>query len=305
MNKYIVEECFDGERLDLFLQTKDGENTRSHIKKQIEDGKVSVNGKVVTKAGYKLSTGDEVTCEITAPEQLKATAEDIDIEIVYQDDDIAVINKPQGMVVHPSIGNHTGTLVNALLFKMDNLSGINGVIRPGIVHRLDKDTSGLLVIAKNDKAHVNLSKQIADKTCKREYVALLDGILKQQSGMVENYLGRDPKNRLRKAVVSPDKGKYAKTLFFVEKYYEGYTLVRFELYTGRTHQIRVHAKELRHPVVGDPLYNGNKCKFNLKGQLLHARKLTLTHPTTGKVMTFEAPLPDYFQRVLNSLKEIK
>ncbi len=304
MNKFIVGKEYEGERLDVYLQQMDGENTRSHIKKQIEDGKVTVNGKIV-KAGYKLSIGDKIECEIAPLQPLETVAENIDLDIVYEDEDIAVINKPQGMVVHPSVGNYTGTLVNALLYQMDNLSGINGVIRPGIVHRLDKDTSGLIVVAKNDMAHVNLSKQIAEKTCKREYIALLDGILKQSSGVVENYIGRDTKNRLKKAVVSPENGRYAKTFFEVEKYYEGYSLVRFELFTGRTHQIRVHAKELRHPVVGDFLYNGNKCKFNLKGQLLHARKLTLVHPRTGKEMIFEAPLPDYFQRFLNSLKETK
>ena len=304
MSKFVVDKEFNNERLDIFLQKVDDKNTRSHIKKQIAEGRVSVNDKVVTKAGYKLSTGEKIVCEIVQPKKLEAVAENIDLDIVYEDDDIAVINKPQGMVVHPSVGNYTGTLVNALLYKIDNLSGINGVVRPGIVHRLDKDTSGLIVIAKNDKAHVILSKQIAEKTCKREYVALLEGRLKESSGVIEDYLGRDPKNRLRKAVVSPEKGRYAKTLFFVEKYYEGYTLAKFELYTGRTHQIRVHAKELHHPVIGDKLYNGNKCRFNLNGQLLHARKLTLVHPTTGKEMTFEAPLRDYFVKVLNSLTEV-
>jgi len=304
MSNFIVDDKFNNERLDIFLQQVDDKNTRSHIKNKITEGKVSVNGKSVIKAGYKLSSGDEVIFEIAPPKKLEAVAENITLDIVYEDEDIVVINKPQGMVVHPSVGNYTGTLVNALLYKIDNLSGINGVVRPGIVHRLDKDTSGLIVIAKNDKSHVVLSKQIAEKTCKREYVALIDGRLKQSNGVVENYLGRDPKNRLRQTVISSDRGRYAKTLFFVEKYYEGYTLVRFELYTGRTHQIRVHAKELHHPVVGDRLYNGNKCRFNLEGQLLHARKLTLVHPTTGKEMIFEAPLPDYFVKVLSSLKEV-
>ena len=234
-----------------------------------------------------------------------AKPEEIPIEIVYEDADIAVVNKPQGMTVHMGNGNFEGTLVNALLFKLDSLSGINGVIRPGIVHRIDKDTSGLLVVAKNDAAHLGLSKQIEEKSCKRTYLALLEGVMKEDSGTVTTYIGRDPRDRVKMAVVPPEKGKLAITDFTVlKRFKEGFTLCRFDLRTGRTHQIRVHAKHLSHPVVGDPVYGVKKQKFNLNGQLLHAWRLRLTHPKTGKEMTFEAPLPDYFVKVLNKLEEI-
>ena len=211
------------------------------------------------------------------------------------------MNKPQGMTVHLGNGNIDGTLVNALLYKLDKLSGINGVIRPGIVHRIDKDTSGLLVVAKNDKAHLCLSKQISEKTCKRTYLALLEGNLKDDSGTVTTYIGRSPQDRVKMAVVPPEKGKLAITDYRVEKRYSGYTLCRFDLQTGRTHQIRVHAKYLGHPVVGDRVYGIKKQKFNLNGQLLHAFKLTFVHPSTAEVMAFEAPLPDYFVEILNKL----
>jgi len=205
------------------------------------------------------------------------------------------------MTVHLGNGNIDGTLVNALLFKLDNLSGLNGVIRPGIVHRIDKDTSGLLVVAKNDKAHLCLSKQISEKTCKRTYLALLEGNLKDDSGTVTTYIGRSPQDRVKMAVVPPEKGKLAITDYRVEKRYSGYTLCRFDLQTGRTNQIRAHAKYLGHPVVGDRVYGIKKQKFNLNGQLLHALKLTFVHPSTAEVMTFEAPLPDYFVEILNKL----
>ena len=252
-----------------------------------------------------MSLGAEA--EVTLPEAVEYAAkpEEIPIEIVYEDADIAVVNKPQGMTVHMGNGNFEGTLVNALLFKLDSLSGINGVIRPGIVHRIDKDTSGLLVVAKNDAAHLGLSKQIEEKSCKRTYLALLEGVMKEDSGTVTTYIGRDPRDRVKMAVVPPEKGKLAITDFTVlKRFKEGFTLCRFDLRTGRTHQIRVHAKHLSHPVVGDPVYGVKKQKFNLNGQLLHAWRLRLTHPKTGKEMTFEAPLPDYFVKVLNKLEEI-
>ena len=218
---------------------------------------------------------------------------------------MAVVNKPQGMTVHMGNGNTDGTLVNALLFRLDKLSGINGVIRPGIVHRIDKDTSGLLVVAKNDQAHLSLSRQIEEKSCKRTYVALLEGIVKKDSGTVTTYIGRDARDRTKMAVVEPDKGKLAITDYTVlKRYKEGFTLCRFDLQTGRTHQIRVHAKYLGFPVVGDPVYGVKKQKFNLNGQLLHAVRLKLSHPKTGEEMTFEAPLPEYFAKTLKKLNEI-
>ena len=233
---------------------------------------------------------------------LTSEPQDIPIDIVYQDEDIAVINKEQGMVVHPATNNYDNTLVNALMFNLDSLSGINGVIRPGIVHRLDKDTSGLLVVAKNDNAHINLSEQISSKTCKRIYWALVEGIVKEDGELITNF-GRDPKNRLKMAVL--EKGKVAHTKYRVIETFDKYTLVEFELKTGRTHQIRVHSAYIHHPIVGDKLYNNNKCKFNLNGQLLHAKKLILSHPKTGKELCFESDLPKYFGDVLEVLRNKK
>ena len=287
------------ERLDLFLSQKT-QKTRSAIKKLCEDGKIKVNGKPAQKAGLVLKTADLVEIEIPDPVALATVAEDIPIEIVYQDSDLAVINKPQGLTVHTGNGVHGSTLVNALLFHLDSLSGINGVLRPGIVHRIDKDTSGLLVVAKNDKAHLSLSEQIKDKTCGRIYVALLEGVLKTDKGTVDTFIGRSTKNRTMMAVTSD--GRRAVTHYQVLKRYSAYTLCKFQLETGRTHQIRVHCKHLGHPIVGDPVYNPKADKFGLKGQLLHAECLQLTHPTTGERMSFNAPMPDYFQAVLQKLK---
>ena len=239
------------------------------------------------------------------PVESAAHPEDIPVDIIYQDNDVAVVNKPQGLTVHAGNGNADGTLVNALLFRLDNLSGVGGVIRPGIVHRIDKNTSGLLVVAKNDRAHVNLAEQIAEKTCRRTYIALLEGNLKDDSGTVTTYIGRSQSDRTKMAVVPPEKGKIAITDYTVlERAQFGgqsYTLCRFDLHTGRTHQIRVHAKYLNHPVVGDDVYGRKKREFNLNGQLLHAWRLEFTHPTSGERLVFTAPLPDYFREVLKKL----
>lgn len=286
-------------RADVFLSSKAG-LTRSAVKKLADEGKVTADGKAV-KAGQLLRAGMQIELEIPDPVPIAAMPEDIPIEIVYEDDDIAVVNKPQGMTVHAGAGNYEGTLVNALLFRLKALSGINGELRPGIVHRIDKDTSGLLVVAKNDMAHLSLSKQIAEKTCCREYLALLEGVVKSDSGTISTDIGRDPKDRLKMAVLPAGKGRSAVTDYFVEKRYVANTLVRFSLHTGRTHQIRVHAKHMGHPVVGDPVYGYKKQRFSLDGQLLHAFRLTLTHPTSGERMSFTAPLPDYFERVLSIL----
>ncbi|MDE6001662.1 MAG: RluA family pseudouridine synthase, partial [Clostridia bacterium] len=256
------------------------------------------------KAAQRVANGDVAVVTLPPATECLAKPENIPIEIIYEDNDLAVVNKPQGMTVHLGNGNIDGTLVNALLYKLDSLSGINGVIRPGIVHRIDKDTSGLLVVAKNDAAHISLSKQIAEKTCRRTYLALLEGNLKTDSGTVTTYIGRNPSDRIKMAVVPPEKGKLAITDYEVIKRYQGFTLCRFDLKTGRTHQIRVHAKYLGHPVVGDPVYGNKKQKFKLNGQLLHAYRLTFTHPATDNEMTFEAPLPDYFKEVLNKLTEV-
>lgn len=289
-------------RVDVFVSEK-LDKTRSAVKKLIDGGNVKVNGKQC-KPSQEISVGDVIEVCVPEAQDCSVKPEDIPVEVIYEDGDIAVVNKPQGMTVHMGNGNTEGTLVNALLFKLDSLSGINGVIRPGIVHRIDKDTSGLLVVAKNDKAHLSLARQISEKTCRRTYLALLEGNLKSDEGVVTTYIGRSPADRLKMAVVPPDKGKLAVTDYKVIKRYLGYTLCRFDLHTGRTHQIRVHAKHLGHPVVGDTVYGIKKQKFKLEGQLLHAFRLALSHPSTNEEMTFEAPLPQYFTDVLGKLTEI-
>jgi len=292
-----------GKRLDVFLQEKNIEKTRSFFKNLIEDEKILVNNKKV-KAGYALKLNDEITLDELPVPMTNAEAEDIKLDIVYEDDDFAVINKPQGMVVHPAVKNTTGTLVNALLFNIKNLSGINGVLRPGIVHRLDKDTSGLIVIAKNDFAHTSLANQIATKTCRRIYRCIVNGNVKSDSGEIITNIGRDPKNRLKMAVVPSNQGKVAISRYKVLEYFKGYSYMEWELKTGRTHQIRVHCVHLKNPIVGDKLYNNIKQKFNLNGQLLHAYKLILRHPRTDEEMEFTAELPEYFTKVLNSLEKV-
>ena len=300
MNRQTFSVETDCPRADVFL-SGELDMTRSGLKKLFEQGLVILNGKPI-KAGQALKAGDEVNITVPDPVAIEAKAEDIPIEIVYEDGDIAVVNKPQGMTVHAGAGNYEGTLVNALLYRLKNLSGVGGAIRPGIVHRIDKDTSGLLVVAKNDAAHLSLSEQIKDKTCKREYFALLEGVIKEDGGHIATYIGRDPKNRLKMAVLPLGQGRSAETDYTIVERFKENTLAHFSLRTGRTHQIRVHAKHIGHPVVGDKLYGYQKQRFALEGQLLHAQKLTLTHPRTGEVMTFEAPLPDYFERVLSILR---
>ena len=288
-------------RLDLFLSEQTEEFTRSRLKKLIEEGKVLLNGKKA-KAGAEIKVGDRVELEIPDAVEYEVKAENIPIDIVYQDDDFAIVNKPQGMTVHVGNGNSEGTLVNALLYALDHLSGIGGVLRPGIVHRIDKDTSGLLVVAKNDKAHASLAKQIAQKSCRRIYYALLEGSVKEESGRIVTDIGRHPTERIKMAVLPDGRGKIAITDYeVVTRFGKDYTLCRFILQTGRTHQIRVHAKYMGNPVVGDPVYGFKKQKFNLNGQLLHANTLVLTHPTSGEEMTFNANLPPYFTEILGKL----
>lgn len=294
-NKIIIAD--KSERLDVFLSEK-LDKTRSAVKKLVDDGVITVNGNKV-KAGRTLKIGEEISVNIPDPVKLDLEAENIPLDIIYQDKDIAIINKPQGMTVHAGNGTHGSTLVNALLYHLDSLSGINGVIRPGIVHRIDKDTSGLLVVAKNDAAHLSLSEQIKNKTCHRIYLALLEGTVKQNDGIIDTFIGRSDKNRTMMAV--KDSGRRAVTHFKILKRYKEFTFAEFKLETGRTHQIRVHCKYIGHPIVGDPVYGYEKQKFKLNGQLLHAWKLELTHPSTGERMSFEAPLPDYFQAVLQKL----
>lgn len=284
-------------RLDVFLQEIFPEFSRSHVKNMIEKGLVLVNEKK-QKAGFSLKAGMKISVDIKQPEKISTEAEDVDFEIVYQDKDLAVINKPQGLVVHPCSSTKSGTLVNGLLYKIKDLSGINGEFRPGIVHRLDKDTSGLLLIAKNDMAHVSLAEQIKNKTCHRNYIAILDGNLKEDSGRIETFIKRDPKDR-KKMSVQTD-GRIAITDYRVLERFEKTCLVEFSLQTGRTHQIRVHSKHLNHPIVGDKLY-GHEVK-GLAGQLLHAYKISFVHPRTQKEMLFEVPLPEHFLDYLKKQK---
>ena len=286
-----------GERLDVYL-SKALDFSRSKVQKLIDGGCITVDGKPA-KAKEQVKQGSVIVVEIEEPKGLEVKAVDIPLDIVYQDNDVAVINKPQGLTVHQGSGTGDDTLVNALLFHLDSLSGINGVIRPGIVHRIDKDTSGLLVVAKNDASHLSLSSQIEKKTCKREYIALLEGILKQDSGRIETYIARSTKNRTMMAVSSS--GRKAVTNFEVIERVGGYTLCKFMLETGRTHQIRVHSKHLGHPIVGDTVYGYKNQKFNLDGQLLHARKLSFVHPTKNEEMEFFAPIPEHFVAILKKL----
>lgn len=299
----VVEDLDEKTRLDVFLSSLTGW-TRSQVKIQIDSERVFVNEKP-QKAGFLIKNGDVIRLSFTKNVlENSAEPENIPLDIVYEDDDFAIINKPQGMVVHPAPGSYNHTLVNALLYHFENLSHGSSDIRPGIVHRIDKDTSGLLVVAKNDRAHNSLAKQIAEHTCFRHYKALLEGNLKNDSGTISTLIGRNPADRKQMAVVQQG-GKQAVTHYNVLERFEGYTLAEFVLETGRTHQIRVHAKYISHPVVGDKTYGIKNQKFNLEGQLLHAYKLELTHPTTGKRMTFECELPEYFKKVLSKLKKIE
>lgn len=288
-------------RLDVMLSSALEDWTRSQIKKQIDDGRVLVNGKI-SKAGATIKTGDVIELDLVAVPNLEnIEPENISLDIVYEDADIAVINKPQGMVVHPAVGNPNHTLVNALLYHFNNVSSVGEKFRPGIVHRIDKNTSGLIVVAKNNEAHINLAKQIAEHSCFRRYIALCEGEFKNSEGDVDKPIGHDPRDYKKMAIVAD--GKPAQTHYKVNTLYEGYSLVDFQLKTGRTHQIRVHSKFLGHPIVGDDVYGFSHQKFTLNGQLLHARELELTHPTTKKRMTFSAPIPDYFTNILRKLKQ--
>lgn len=288
------------ERIDIYLSEKLG-FTRSRVKNIIDNGDVLYNDKVVTKSGLKVK-GGKIVVTIEEPVAINAEPEDIPIDIVYEDLDIAVINKQQGLVTHPCQGTPSGTLVNAIMYHIKNLSEINGVLRPGIVHRLDKDTSGLIVIAKNNDAHLSLSKQIQEKICGRYYLALVYGNIKEDSGVIDEPIARSKKDR-KKMAIDPS-GRRAITYYKVKERFGDYTLVEFKLATGRTHQIRVHSKHINHPVVGDTLY-GKKDEFKLNGQLLHAFKLELIHPRTNEHMVFNAPLPDYFEKVLEMLRNKK
>lgn len=299
LKEFIIDENSVNCRLDLYLSQEFEDKSRSYIQKLVDEGNITVNGKN-KKSNYKLKINDKITINLPQLEELVIQPENIELDILYEDSDLIVINKHQGMVVHPAPGNYTGTLVNALVYHCKDLSGINGVARPGIVHRIDKDTSGILVIAKNDNAHKKLAEQLKEHSMKREYVALVEGIIKEESGMVDKPLGRHPKERIKMAIVSG--GKRAVTHYEVVERFERNTLVKCILETGRTHQIRVHMSYIGHPLVGDPVYGYKKQKFSLNGQMLHAKKLGFIHPTTEKYMEFESEIPDYFIDVLKKLR---
>lgn len=288
-------------RIDKYLTNQIADISRSKIQQLIADGNILVNDEVV-KSNYKIEKDDEITIIIPEPEAVNIVAEDLPIEIIYEDEDIAIVNKAQGMVVHPGAGNPNGTLVNALLYHMKDLSGINGEIRPGIVHRLDKDTSGALVIAKNDDAHVKLSKQLEDRSMKRTYWTIVHGAIPHEHGTIDAPIGRDPKNRQKFMVING--GKEAVTHFKVLEHFNKYTFVEVSLETGRTHQIRVHMNYINFPVAGDETY-GPKKTLKGKGQFLHAHSLELVHPRTGEVMKFEAELPELFEMTLTELRQNK
>lgn len=294
---YVGEE--DNERLDYYLSLELDEVSRTRIQKLVKDQLVKVNGSI-KKSSYLVKEGDTISVVFPEPKKLEITPEDIPLEIVFEDSDLAVVNKRHGMVVHPAPGNYSGTLVNALMFHMDNLSSINGIIRPGIVHRLDKDTSGLLVIAKNDKTHRGLSEQLKHHGVYREYVALVHGNIRQDTGTIDEPIGRNQKDRKKMAVTGKN-SKEAITHFSVSKRYGKYTLVTLRLETGRTHQIRVHLSHMGNPVVGDPVYSGGKNEFKMERQLLHARRLGFIHPSTNENVEFSCDLPEDFKLILERL----
>lgn len=291
-----------GKRLDQFLNEMFPEYSRSFLQKIIKENKVFVNDKNI-KAGYKINPNDRIMVQIEPPRELKIEAEDIPLDILYEDRDIIVVNKPKQMVVHPAPGHYSGTLVNALLYHCkDSLSGINGVLRPGIVHRIDQDTTGVLVICKNDNAHRLIAAQLKEHSIKRTYFAIVHGSLKEEKGTVESTIGRHPVDR-KKMAMNVKNGKHAITHYRVLDRLNGkYTYIACELETGRTHQIRVHMASLGHPILGDTVYGPKKCPFHLQGQTLHAGVLGIIHPATGEYMEFEAPLPVYFEELLRKLR---
>lgn len=302
MEIFTIETDDVNKRVDVFLNEEMEDISRSALQKNIEKGNITVNGEKISK-NYKLRIGDIVEAELPPPENIDIVPEDIPLDIMYEDDDLIVINKPQNMVVHPAPGHYTGTLVNALMFHCgDNLSGINGVLRPGIVHRIDKDTSGVLVIAKSDLAHKGLSEQLAEHSMKRVYNAIVYNSFSEESGIVDRNIDRSKNDRKKMAVVMQG-GRNAVTHYKVIEKLGKYTWVELQLETGRTHQIRVHMSYIGHPLLGDPVYGPKKCPFNLNGQVLHAKVLGFIHPRTGEYMEFNSELPDYFSSLIERLKK--
>lgn len=289
-----------GERIDKYLSEQLEDMTRSHIQKLIKENMVRVNGMTV-KSNFKLSASDQIEVEIPELKEPDILPENIPLDILYEDQDILVVNKPKGMVVHPAPGHYTGTLVNAIMYHCkDNLSGINGVMRPGIVHRIDMDTTGSLLICKNNRAHQALAKQLKEHSITRKYHAIVHGRLKEDEGTIDKPIGRHPIDR-KKMSVHCTNGREAVTHYRVLKRFQQFTYIECQLETGRTHQIRVHMSSIGHPILGDQVYGPAKCPYKLQGQTLHAKVLGITHPTTGEYMEFDAPLPDYFQGLLEKM----
>ena len=301
MKEYIVSQEEKGKRLDTYIPSVDTDITRTSAQRLIEDGNILVNGKNA-KVSYKIQENDKISVEIPEPKQIELKAQNIPIEIIYEDSDIIVVNKPKGMVVHPANGNPDGTLVNAIMaICKDSLSGIGGEIRPGIVHRIDKDTSGLLIVAKNDNAHVKMSEQIKNHEVKKTYIALVRGVFKENEATIDMPIGRSTSDRKKMAVNK--NGKHAITHIKVLKRFDKYTLLQVNRETGRTHQIRVHLSHIGYPIVGDYTYSNGKNEFDVIGQCLHAQKLEFKHPITQKDMCLEAELPQYFKDILDKLKD--
>lgn len=299
MKEFIVKDDEVGKRIDSYLSNKDDEISRVAVQRLIKNDKILVNGKS-TKASYKVQENDNIKVEEEKPKEISLKPQDIPVEIIYEDKDIIVVNKPKGMVVHPANGNPDGTLVNSLMsICKDSLSGIGGEIRPGIVHRLDKDTSGVIVVAKNDKAHINLSEQIKNHEVEKTYIALVKGVVKANEATIDMPIGRSTKDRKKMAVTKT--GKNAITHFKVIKRFHNYTLLEVKIETGRTHQIRVHLSQIGYPIVGDTTYSNGKNEWEIKGQCLHAKSLKFKHPITGKEMFLEAKMPEYFEEVINEL----
>ncbi len=298
MKKYNIEESG---RLDKIVSNLETNLSREAVQRMIKNGKILVNGKQ-EKPSYKTSIGETLTIEEEKAEEIDLKPQEMPLDVIYEDDDMLVINKEKGIVVHPGNGNPDGTLANAVMARCKGgLSGIGGKIRPGIVHRIDKDTSGLVIIAKNDKAHINLSNQIQKRKVKKTYIALVRGVIKENEATINMPIGRSTKDRKKMAVSK--NGKEAITNFKVLKRFTGYTLLEVNIETGRTHQIRVHLAEIGFPIVGDMVYSNGKNPFNVKGQMLHAAKLELKHPTTQKDVTFEATLPEYFKKIVKELEK--
>ena len=298
MKKELIVESDESKRIDAYI-SENTDYSRTAVQRLIEENKIVVNGKI-EKASYKVQNGDKIEIEEEPAKEIELKAQDIPLEILYEDNDIIVVNKPKGMVVHPANGNPDGTLVNAIMsICKDSLSGIGGEIRPGIVHRLDKNTSGAIIIAKNDKAHINLSEQLKNHEIKKTYIALVRGIVKENNATINMPIGRSKKDRKKMAV---DKnGKDAITHFKVLKRYSNCSLLEINIETGRTHQIRVHLSHIGYPIIGDEVYSNGKNKWNIEGQCLHAKSLDFVHPITGEKMHIEAELPEYFQKILEDL----